>query len=248
MFSFGGANGASNHHNTSHASFPVSEDLSYDHQPQEMMQQNNQMQPDEIPRDDFRQSVELPYQPTIVRWVKSNYLQQIKGEQHTVLVGGYDHCDRYHLQTLMYGKSPEDQSIIEVRADGKMDTLPAEIGDIAFASDDIAVVVMRNGQIETVKLQQNDDYSTHSVHLQDDEKMASMDMNDDGLKQKWTLKTLTNPKCPIICYPDGNTRKFPAALTSVAVNEICGKIVVSDECGYIYITDIEKQRTPNSQV
>ena len=233
--------------NASHASFPVSEDLNYE-PTEEFVQQNEPMQPEEIPREDFHLSTELPFQPNIVRWVKSSYLQQIKGEQHTVLVGGYDHCERYHLQTFMYGKSPEDQQVIEVQADGAM-TLSAEIGDIAFADDQTAVVVMRNGQIETVKLQQNDEYSSQSAHLHpDDEKVVSMDTDDYGLKQKWTLKGLTSPNNPIICYPDGNKRKFPAALTSVAVNDICGKIVVSDECGYIYITDIEKQRTPNSQV
>eukprot|EP01084_Bolivina_argentea_P127824 226028_1 len=57
----------------------------------------------DIPRKQYQLAYEVEYTPNIVRWVKSNYLTHIKGEQHTVLIGGYDHCNKYYLETLIYG-------------------------------------------------------------------------------------------------------------------------------------------------
>ena len=86
----------------------------------------------ELLRKDYLQECELDYTPNIVRWMKSNYLQHIKGEKHTVLVGGYDHTRNY-LQTFTYGKT-KDGRAIQVNADHTL-SLDAEIADIQFANE-----------------------------------------------------------------------------------------------------------------
>jgi len=200
---------------------------------------------EDLPRKEYWQEYELDFTPNIVTWMKSNYVQHIKGQQHTVLVGGYNHCNEYFLQTLNYGKSGSQS--IEIIPDDKI-TLFSEISDIQFADDQTAVVVTRNGQIQLIKLQQNDEYSP-TMHQHDDEekmmKIESIENKQNG--NKWKLIPISSTKNPIICYPNPNNKQFHGVLTSVTVNTICGNIVASDECGYIYITDIDQQKSINSQ-
>lgn len=207
---------------------------------------NNQ----ELKRSDYLKEYELDYTPNIIRWIKSNYLQHIKGEQHTVLVSGYNHCNDNFLQIFNYGKSENGDSI-QVIADHKIKT-NSEISDIQFADDQTAIIVTTNGQIQKVKVEQNnDEYSPRSAYQKsenEDEKMLLLNENDDSLNNKWTLNPKSSKENPIICYPDPNNKKYHGVLTSVAVSTIAGEIVASDENGYIYITDIEKSKIPTSQV
>ena len=207
---------------------------------------NNQ----ELKRSDYLKEYELDYTPNIIRWIKSNYLQHIKGEQHTVLVSGYNHCNDNFLQTFNYGKNESGDSI-EVIADHKI-KINSEISDIQFADDQTAIIVTTNGEIQKVKVEQkNDEYSPRSTHQRydnEDEKMLLLNENDDSSSNKWTLNPMSSKENPIICYPDPNNKQYHGVLTSVAVSTIAGEIVASDENGYIYITDIEKSKAPTSQV
>ena len=206
---------------------------------------------EELKRTDYLKEYELDYTPNIIRWIKSNYLQQIKGEQHTVLVSGYNHCNDNFLQIFNYGKSKNNQSI-EVIADHTI-KINSEIADIQFADDQTAIIVTINGQIQLIKLEQkNDEYSPKSSpqqHDNEDEKMMQSNQNDDALDHnKWNLNPILSQQNPIICYPDPNNKKYHGVLTSVAVSTIAGKIVASDENGCIYITDIDNPQAPTSQV
>lgn len=187
---------------------------------------------------EYLQEIELHYTPNIVRWMKSNYFQHIKGEQHTVLIAGYDHCDKYYLQTINYGKNEQEQRI-EVVPDDQI-TFSSEISDIQFADDQTAVIVTRNGQIQLIKLEQNNEYSPRNNS--DDEKFHSHQ------NHKWKLHPILSSDHPLICYPNPSNKQYHGALTSVTVNTICGHIVASDECGFIYITDIDQQKSISSQV
>jgi len=215
----------------------------------------------EPPKRDYLKECELDYTPNVVRWMKANYLQQIKGEQHTLLVSGYNHCCNY-LQAFMYGKSQRG-NYIEVVADAQL-TFDSQITDIQFADDQTAVIVTNSGEIKLIQLQQSDEYSPHSSHLrqskyrvddeEDDEKMASLNEEESvrhgGSSEpdnKWVLLPISGIENPCLCYPNEHNKQYPAVLTSVAVNTIRGQIVAADEGGYLYITDIDQQKSIASQ-
>eukprot|EP01083_Nonionella_stella_P115416 342153_1 len=204
----------------------------------------------ELSRKEYWKEYELDYTPNIVRWLKSNYLQHMKGEQRAILIGGYNHCGKYYLQTINYGKTANEQSI-EVVPDNRI-TLSSQIADIQFADDATAVIVTRNGEIQLIKLQQNDQYSPRNQNDDDDEKMMRpMEHSTHGNRAsdyKWKLVPISSTNDnPIICYPNQSNTQYRAVLTSVTVNTICGNIVASDEGGCIYITDIDQQKSISSQ-